>query len=95
MQLAEFDLEIATPLEGMWGLSMVEEMDNAGAWLLTSLATGDGTTLTGVPSVLAAIQYGDRFTPTTGSPPQFKLPSSQTAATAARATGTRPWLLSQ
>jgi hypothetical protein len=47
----------STPLEGMWGLSMVEEMDNAGAWLLTSLATGDGTTLTGVPSVLAAIQY--------------------------------------
>ena len=47
----------STPLEGMWGLSMVEEMDNAGAWLLSSLATRDGTTLTGVPSVLAAIQY--------------------------------------
>jgi hypothetical protein len=47
----------STPLEGMWGLTMVDEMDNAGAWLLASLATSDGTTLAGLPSVLAAIQY--------------------------------------
>ncbi len=47
----------STPLEGMWGMTMVDEMDNAGAWLLGSLATSDGTTLTGFPSVLAAIQY--------------------------------------
>ncbi|HZU83008.1 MAG TPA: hypothetical protein VE987_08840, partial [Polyangiaceae bacterium] len=47
----------STPLEGMWGLAMVEEMDNAAAWLLSSLATSDGATLTGVPSTLAAIQY--------------------------------------
>jgi hypothetical protein len=47
----------STPLEGMWGLTMVEEMDNAAAWLLSSLATGDGATLVGLPSVLAAIQY--------------------------------------
>jgi hypothetical protein len=47
----------STPLEGMWGLTMVEEMDNAGAWLLSSLATSDGATLAGLPSVLAAIQY--------------------------------------
>ena len=47
----------STPLEGMWGLTMVDVMDNAGAWLLSSLATADGTTLTGLPSVLAAIQY--------------------------------------
>jgi hypothetical protein len=47
----------STPLEGMWGLMMVEEMDNAGAWLLSSLATSDGATLTGLPSVLSAIQY--------------------------------------
>jgi hypothetical protein len=47
----------STPLEGMWGLVMAEEMDNAGQWLLSSLATSDGLTLTGLPSVLAAIQY--------------------------------------
>ena len=47
----------STPLEGMWGLTMVEEMDNAGAWLLSSLATSDGIALGGLPSVLAAIEY--------------------------------------
>lgn len=47
----------STPLEGMWGLLMVEEMDNAGAWLISSLATSDGATLGGFPSVGAAIQY--------------------------------------
>ncbi|HTQ44856.1 MAG TPA: hypothetical protein VMI75_18985 [Polyangiaceae bacterium] len=47
----------STPLEGMWGLLMVEEMDNAGAWLLSSLATADGSTLGGFPSIAAAIQY--------------------------------------
>jgi hypothetical protein len=47
----------STPLEGMWGLMMVDELDNAGAWLLSSLLTGDGATLSGVPSVAAAIQY--------------------------------------
>ncbi len=47
----------STPLEGMWGLMMVDEMDNAGAWLLSSLATGDGVTLGGWSSVLSAIQY--------------------------------------
>jgi hypothetical protein len=47
----------STPLEGMWGLTMVEEMDNAAAWLLSSLATTDGATLSGLPSVLDAIRY--------------------------------------
>jgi hypothetical protein len=47
----------STPLEGIWGLTMVEEMDNAAAWLLSSLATSDGVTLTGWPSVLAATTY--------------------------------------
>jgi hypothetical protein len=47
----------STPLEGMWGLTMIDEMDNAAAWLLSSLVTGDGTTLAGFPSVLAALQY--------------------------------------
>ena len=47
----------STPLEGMWGLAMLDEIDNAAAWLLASLATNDGTTLTGFGSVLQATQY--------------------------------------
>jgi hypothetical protein len=47
----------STPLEGMWGLLMVDEIDNAGAWLLSSLATGDGATLTGFASTMDAIAY--------------------------------------
>jgi hypothetical protein len=47
----------SAPLEGIWGLTMVDEMDNAAAWLLSSLATKDGMTLTGFPSVLAATNY--------------------------------------
>jgi hypothetical protein len=47
----------STPLEGMWGMTMVDEMDNAAAWLLASLATADGATLSGLPSVQAAIDY--------------------------------------
>jgi hypothetical protein len=47
----------STPLEGMWGLAMLDEIDNAGAWLLSSLATSDGATLSGFGSVLQAIKY--------------------------------------
>jgi hypothetical protein len=47
----------STPLEGMWGLTMIDEIDNAGAWLLASLATSDGATLSGFASPLAALQY--------------------------------------
>jgi hypothetical protein len=47
----------SAPLEGIWGLTMVEDMDNAAAWLTSSLATSDGKTLTGLPSTLDAIQY--------------------------------------
>jgi len=47
----------STPLEGMWGLTMVDEMDNAGAWLVSSLGTSDGATLGGFSSVAQAIQY--------------------------------------
>jgi len=47
----------STPLEGMWGLAMVDEIDNAAAWLLGSLATGDGATLGGFAGVKDAIQY--------------------------------------
>jgi hypothetical protein len=47
----------STPLEGMWGLVMVDEIDNAGAWLLSSLATSDGAKLGGFASVAQAIAY--------------------------------------
>jgi hypothetical protein len=47
----------STPLEGMWGLVMVDEIDNAGAWLLSSLGTRDGATLAGFASVKDAIEY--------------------------------------
>ncbi len=47
----------STPLEGMWGLVMVDEIDNAGAWVLSSLMTPDGASLGGPASVLAGIQY--------------------------------------
>ncbi|HEX3345157.1 MAG TPA: hypothetical protein VHS09_11325, partial [Polyangiaceae bacterium] len=47
----------STPLEGMWGLAMIDEIDNAAAWLLGSLATGDGAALGGFGSVLQATQY--------------------------------------
>ncbi|MGH7298619.1 MAG: hypothetical protein ACRELB_27005 [Polyangiaceae bacterium] len=47
----------STPLEGMWGLVMLEEIDNAAAWLLGSLGTTDGASLSGFGSVLDATRY--------------------------------------
>jgi hypothetical protein len=47
----------STPLEGMWGLTMVDEMDNAGEWLLSSLSTADGASLSGFASRGDAIAY--------------------------------------
>ncbi len=47
----------STPLEDMWGLFMLDEMDNLAQYLLSSLNTGDGSTLGGFPSLEAAIQY--------------------------------------
>ena len=47
----------STPLEGMWGLLMVAEMDNAAEWLLSSLVTTDGQTLGGFASKSAATVY--------------------------------------
>ncbi|MHB8419687.1 MAG: hypothetical protein ACYDCL_16545 [Myxococcales bacterium] len=45
------------PMEGWQGLTMQEETDNKAAFLLGSFLTGDGATLTGSGSVLAADQY--------------------------------------
>ncbi len=47
----------STPIEGMWGLMMVADMENAAEWLVSSLLTADGTSLVGFPSRLAALQY--------------------------------------
>lgn len=45
-------------MEGWQGLTMLDEMDNKSALLLQSLLSADGVSLTGVPSVLAALSYG-------------------------------------
>ncbi len=47
----------STPLEGMWGMLMVDEMDNAAAWLLSSLTTADGATLGGWNGIADALGY--------------------------------------
>jgi hypothetical protein len=47
----------STPLEGMWGLTMLAEMDSAAEFLTRSLSTADGTTLGGFPSKLVAAGY--------------------------------------
>ena len=47
----------STPLEGMWGLTMLAEMDNAAELLTRSLTTADGATLGGFASKRAATAY--------------------------------------
>jgi hypothetical protein len=46
----------STPLEGMWGMNMLENMDNLAELLVTGLLTSDGTTLSGVTKS-AAVAY--------------------------------------
>ncbi len=52
----------STPLEDMWGLTMLDEMDNAAELLVGSLTTGDGTNLGGFASRATALAY-DYTTP--------------------------------
>ena len=47
----------STPLEDMWGLFMLEEMDNLAEYLVSTLNTTDGSTLSGFPSREAATLY--------------------------------------
>jgi hypothetical protein len=47
----------SSPLEGMWGLIMLAEMDNTAEWLVTSLATSDGATLGGFATKSNALAY--------------------------------------
>jgi hypothetical protein len=45
------------PIEGWQGLTLLEEMDNKSALLLQTLLSADGSSLTGMPSVAAALSY--------------------------------------
>ena len=47
----------SSPLEGMWGLVMLAEMDNTAEWLVSSLATSDGLTVGGFANKSAALAY--------------------------------------
>ncbi len=47
----------STPLEGMWGLVMLSEMENAAEWVTGSLMTTDGTALAGFATRADAISY--------------------------------------
>ncbi len=44
---------------GMWGLVMIDGMDNLDEWPLTSLSTSDGVTLGGFASTAQALKYDD------------------------------------
>ncbi len=46
----------SSPVEGMWGLTMLTVMDNVAEWQRSSLLTSDGATLTGI-SGAAAMSY--------------------------------------
>ncbi len=45
------------PMEGWQGLTMMEEIDNKAAFLLSAMLTADGATLQGATSILSAIDY--------------------------------------
>ena len=47
----------SSPLEGMWGLTMLAEMDNTAEYLISALPTADGATLTPFASKSAALAY--------------------------------------
>jgi hypothetical protein len=48
----------SSPLEGMWGLTMLENMDNEAAWLLGAAVTATGTALGGAfATTKAALAY--------------------------------------
>jgi hypothetical protein len=47
----------STPLEGMWGLFMLAEMENSAHLLVSKLATTDGTSLAGFASRKDALAY--------------------------------------
>jgi hypothetical protein len=75
----------SSPLEGMWGLTMVAGMDNAAEWIVDSALTSDGQTLTGFPSKMDALDY-DYTSPLTWFPASIAVTEDQTAPYPAVAT---------
>jgi hypothetical protein len=53
----------SSPIEGMWGLMMIANMDNLAEWMVSSLLTSDGATLGGFPSKAQALAYDYPTTP--------------------------------
>jgi hypothetical protein len=47
----------SSAVEGMWGLMMLTNMDNLAEWMIGSLMTGDGATLSGFPTKAQALAY--------------------------------------
>jgi hypothetical protein len=68
----------STPLEGMWGLLMLAEMENAAELLVTQLTTTDGATLSGFPTKAAALSY-DYTSPLRWFPAAVKATEDTTA----------------
>src|SRR4051812_13039983 len=66
------------PLEGFQGLTMLQEMNNKSAIMLTLLLTSDGTKLGGFASTKAAIPYG-LSSPLRWCPSSVAVPETNTA----------------
>ncbi len=70
------------PMEGWQGLTMLDEIDNKAQFLLTSLLSSDGTTLTGVPSLQAATDYAYNTVPLLYFPASVAITETPTAPSA-------------
>jgi len=73
------------PMEGWQGLTMLDEIDNKAQFLLSSLLSSDGTTLTGVPSLQAATDYAYDTAPLLYFPASVAVTETPTAPSAALA----------
>ena len=58
----------STPLEDMWGLFMLDEMDNLAEYLVSTLNTTDGSTLSGLPEPPGRDRSTTTRRPSSGSP---------------------------
>jgi hypothetical protein len=66
----------SSPVEGMWGLTMLTTMDNAAEWMRSALLTADGATLSGMTGA-AAMQY-DYASPLTWFPASIAVTEDDT-----------------
>jgi len=75
----------STPLEGMWGLLQIDEMDNGAAYLLGSLTTNDAKTTSGFATLKDALAYDytsaprwwpNAITVTEGAPAEWPSPAT-------------------